>query len=1204
MIVKYPENFLTLRWRREPSVLISQEYASLYQLRQTAVDKTDANMDSNLKLLEIEGHLTKAHELYFKHQYQQALDEYKSTQGLIYQLLDVSFPLATAQRPEIEFPVNKNIFSPLITSSLEFVEALALRTTEASFGPAFINVDENLTANLTPYGQLGINPADNIPRNVTYDSQLALTYAERGQWSRAEYFYKRAQTNLGSPDTQEKKTAKAALDLNLGGIYIQMGKTTLAKTFLEQASAGFKETHDAIGEAQAKLNMAAVVTKEGKTNEATTLLKEADQLIKTAKGTPQTSPSPSDSPTVLRTATATRITLGPAVRAETTVAPVAERIATISGTRIATTKPETLSTLPEAQGTAITYRQPTKGAGWTQQQVETQAESTERIYAKELGLLVGGTVLKVKWTAGTVVPAQQIISNIYEWRIAQKSLKDVIWPHQLPSDFAVQLPHIYLYVIPVAMGDCYHALGEYSTAEACYLKAADYQYINENLEIPNLWKKIAENVSEWGDMLYKDDEYEEALNIYHKVLEPPGTASVIWQESPLYKHPKLKLVGDTVEAMLTNYAVTGVGDMNPSLAAVIFEIRAKIMQLHAGLDFLGMPANIVPIWSFDYLQNVARYFTQQAILAEREFVNFWDKAENEALTRQQLMDAQTLGEAEYSLAIEQREAAEAEKQVYVAGEDLAKLRAQNSAKNRNDYANLSSQRIYYDAAIATLGAGSNVDWGTIEEHIRRLQEEGRTSGERGQLIGARTLARGRMTQEYELKAMDRQTAELQQGVVMAKAQSAVADARVDVAKQMEEVARLRKEAAANNLAAFNNQFFTPEVWYSMGSFMRSISKSYLFMAIRIARMMQQAYNFENDLHRHFIKTNYSMNTLKGLLAGDALLLDIDSFTYDLLTTIKRKEIPMKQTISLAERYAYLFETELRRTGKMEFETRIEDFDLSFPGTYGRRIESLEIEIEGMLPKSGVKGTLTNCGISRYRTTDINRIKFRIQPKETLLLSEYRIKEDAIVFPADPRTLKIFEGAGVTGSWILEIPRSTNDIDYNSITDIRLTFYYHTRFDSALETAVKANLNTYAALNLRSRTVPLRWAFPDSFFHFQDTGKLSFLLDPMYFSFNEVNPKIRNISILIVTENTVDPTAWKIRLGVPAHPDTISASPNSDGEITAEGPWQPLATGTAIGDYTFEIRADENPELAENGTLKLDNISNIILILEYEYTPRV
>jgi hypothetical protein len=109
-----------------------------------------------------------------------------------------------------------------------------------------------------------------------------------------------------------------------------------------------------------------------------------------------------------------------------------------------------------------------------------------------------------------------------------------------------------------------------------------------------------------------------------------------------------------------------------------------------------------------------------------------------------------------------------------------------------------------------------------------------------------------------------------------------------------------------------------------------------------------------------------------------------------------------------------------------------------------------------------------------------------------------------------------------------------------------------------------------------------------------------------FPFNELQPQIRHLALLATTAPDTDPTGWQLRFGVPGHPDTIAASPNAEGEIavTASHPWQPLLGGPALGEYLVEIRPEENPGLVEDGKLKLDAIRNLVLIVEYAYTPRV
>src|SRR5581483_10381297 len=128
-------------------------------------------------------------------------------------------------------------------------------------------------------------------------------------------------------------------------------------------------------------------------------------------------------------------------------------------------------------------------------------------------------------------------------------------------------------------------------------------------------------------------------------------------------------------------------------------------------------------------------------------------------------------------------------------------------------------------------------------------------------------------------------------------------------------------------------------------------------------------------------------------------------------------------------------------GVMDFETNIDDFDLKYPGTYAGRIQAVEVEVVGIVPATGISGTLTNNGISFYRlpsdlwsTQDDSGLKPRIQSKETLVLSDYSVRTDGLLQPPDQRMTRIFQGAGVASSWRLELPKSVNDLNYGALTD--------------------------------------------------------------------------------------------------------------------------------------------------------------------------
>ncbi|MCK4257371.1 MAG: hypothetical protein KAX49_00240 [Halanaerobiales bacterium] len=1160
MNLKFSENFLSLRWRRLPSELITSE------ILQFELDNENSESNSQKKLLEIEQQLTKAHELYFDKQYQQAIETYKNVQSMIFQRLFAkdssdSSNNSSNLKLDLDILVNQRLFEPVIAYGLKVIEGLKPVREEIDL-ELIEDMPVQVIDSLILNNNIGVNFVSQSPKDAIFYGQLAAKLVREKEWEKAELFYKRALKALGKAETPELQTIRASIALSLGAIYTVKGELDKASRYMRYSSKYYQIAKDRIGEAQINFNLAAIYAKQRVLDKAKIFLKKAQDLSQELES------------------------------------------ATVANTHI--------------QKVSDYFSVKSLGAGlnasfpvvfWSG---KNSGVSTKRLpirkprMKKKLGVYIGNRLVTTEWDAKGSIPKEQIVNQIYKWRINRTKLEEITFNYQLQSDFAVQLPHIYYYIIPTALGDCYHAIGEYNTAESYYLKVANYEYINTQIEIPDLWIKLANNVLAWGDSLYKNSDYTESMDIYRKVVDLPGSGDVVWAKSYLYKHSKLRLVGNKVKSMLEKYENGVIEAINPKLKTIVLEVRARLLQLEANLDFWGMPMDIIPIWSFEYLQTVARYFAGQAVQAEREFVHFWDRGETESLTRQQVEQGVALVTGELELAGRRKESAEDELAIYQAGKELATLRKNNAQDNYYDYSSLSAQRIYADAAIATLGSGSSVDWDKIEKHIRELQEEGRTSGKTGHLIGARTLERGRKTREYELGSMKRQINELGLSEEMANKQWDAARTRVEVADQMEVIAKLKKEFAEESLAAFDNQLFTPDVWYQMGLFMRGISNSYLYMALNIAKMMQKAYNFENGLKRHYIKEDYSTNTIKGMFAGDALLLDIDSFTHDLITSVHKKEIPIKHTFSLVESYPYLFETQFRQSGKMEFETRIEDFDLAYPGTYGRKIKKIEISIQGILPKDGIKGTLTNGGINRYRTTNFDEVKFRIQPKETLILSEYRVKEDAIIFPDDSTKLGLFEGVGVIGSWALEIPRFSNDLDFNMITDISITFYYNARYDERLEHRVREEFATLDGMNQKSRIIPLRWAFPDRYFYFQDTGKLEFMLDPSYFPFNELNPKIRNLNVLIITEPEIDPESLVVRFCTPNHNNTIKAKPNSKGEIavTNNHPWQPLLMETAVGDYHLEISKEENPQLNKDGAFKLEGIKNIVLILEYDFTPRM
>ena len=185
-------------------------------------------------------------------------------------------------------------------------------------------------------------------------------------------------------------------------------------------------------------------------------------------------------------------------------------------------------------------------------------------------------------------------------------------------------------MIPQALGDCYQQLGNFQRAEEYYLQAAAYTYINLALEAPAPWVRLAQNALLWGDHLYRQEQIDACKEVYGKVVGSDGTAPA----GPLYD--LVAFAGPATEAkkVLAAIADSASAGVDPGLALPIVTIWQRWQYLLGGLDYYG--TSYTPIFTFEYLQQVALGFAQQAIQAEQEYVNFQVHAEAEAATRRGL----------------------------------------------------------------------------------------------------------------------------------------------------------------------------------------------------------------------------------------------------------------------------------------------------------------------------------------------------------------------------------------------------------------------------------------------------------------------------------------------------------------------------------------------------------------------------------------
>lgn len=1206
MPTKYLENVATLHYVSASYEAISAEHDKWLDIaaKEGIYQKTDTK--NQVKLSAIQLNFAKANNLFYKKKFQEALKTYQYVQGLVFQLLYPTYKPWYVHTSAMAIPINNQLFDPILKVGSEMAVSLPPENIQSAV--SYVSL-KSLPGDVQKYAQqyeaVGINTSgDKMSRAVRDSTMLGVEYAKSGDWKHAEVFFKQGLDALSNADTMDAKQAKASLQLNLGAVYTQAGNLNEARRYLAAAAAGFESGNDMLGVSQTKLNLAAVLNKEGKAGEAAALSKEANAIAHTAdQSVAQLKAfAAENTANALSSAAASAATKAESVSAVTDTAVLTngnghKELSTsatafkgsLSDVQIGTTiKPSAIYDLAASNGGGVLFRLPNQGDGWITQDLEGNIEKNQKIAAKELGVVRGDEVMKFKWTEAAGINQAEVKTAYYEKRVDLTTLDAVNIGYYLATDIAINLPHMYLYQLPVCLADCYHHLGEFNKAQDQYQKAAAYQYINVNIEVPALWIRMGRNYLEWGNSFYKNDEIQKALDVYKNVITPDDQTP----DSPLYKD-KMNTYGVKVSALIAAIADPDAADLNPDAVNIVLDSRNRLRMIRAGLDYSGFPTNYFPIFKFDYLQSVATYFAQQAIQAEREYINFTAHGEDEEMTREQLQQSVELSKAQVDLAEKQVEHAQAELDVNMENAALAALRLQNAKDQKEEYADVSYETTALEAASVFASGPEGYEVSYTYYSPSEGKDVTLSGSDAYKVMEDAAWRKGMLSREMELSNMDRNIAELDANQQLANAQVDMAQVGVEVANQQKKIAEMNEKHSQELLNSFESQTFTPEVWFQLGTRMLYISKTYLQRAIGIAKKMQKAYELETGRALNTIKSDYNTNIISGLLSADYLLNDINYFTIDRINNSKSKDIPVKQMFSLSELNPTGFQTTFKNTGRLQFETALADFDMAYPGAYLRKIKKIEMVVEGLIPPGGVHGTLSNSGISRDRKKNGDAF-YRIQPHETLYLSNYNPRADVVIFQPDQRVLDVFENCGVATSWTLDMPMAANDLNYQTISDVKMIVYYTAQYDTLLENNIKATLPATGSKNM---ALPFRIVFPDEYFSFIDSGELKFKLLATDFAYNEINQVVKNISLKVVTDGI--PAAnlkfTVIQEAVNAQAVTDAAGVMRSDSTDAANPLNVFIDKETNKEWTIQLME------ADNAGLDRTKIKDLFLFMEYSFT---
>jgi len=1214
----YQENFYTFQNIRKNSQELRVEIEGLIEIQ---------DFDQAL-LREIELHLTLGHEHFHAKRYQLALKEYLLAQGLIYKLLEPEAPVYPGIKTETFVKVDH--FESLIFEIIERLKRYK-EFTHYPFPPIIDPIDPidpSPEVILTHLHGLGISAPEPTPNDPMRQINIAVELAKAGQFERSVTILTEVLVQIG----EEQTYAHALAEENLGIIFSQTGKMGEAQKSFQTAISIYTTLNMSKELGGALENQAAMWSLSGNVAEAIGSLNGARQTYEAAAAQAQGenklfssdgfvriateghAENPNVSDSVQRQADTSEY-LNASIRIQSQINDLKHVQSRGFFLGRLWQKLQRSIEAPASANFQMQYRQ--------EQNFSFKKEDMKN-YSFPKGSATNQRILKIfaAEKASATASAQpkilqynlnesdlpsRLVKDYYESRVGALDLDSLginAFPSNSPLRFEVDLPHHYFFTIHLCLGKVYTALGRFEDALQSLHVARDYPYLNRNIEAPLLWMQIAEVYIAWGNYFYRRDDRLTAREKYLKVIFVE-LEDVHLPNSELYSPGVFNRVKENVLDLIPVLDGGHLPAINPEIERIVREAYMRLRMIEGGLNWFGVPASPVTIFRFKYLQSVARYFAEQAINAEREYINFWTNAERETQTMMQLEQAVEV--AEDSVELENRRLTEAEamRDVAEAALEVANIRLDNIEDRKDQYSTLGRDIIALDTATAHASGGFTDTDGGYDVYLNSAGGTVDLGDEDYVIMKNAANRRGNIQYALEMANMDRAIAELTASVASAEAQLQLAEVRVSVAQQGKAIAETRKRHADENLEFAQNKVFTPELWFNLAQALKEISSVYLQRAVEISFLMQDAYNFEFDQTLRIIKSDYtSRNELSGLLAGNFLLTDIDYFIYHRITQVTQKALPTKVNWSLGQSNPFIL-YEFRQTGKAKFEISVDDLDEMFPGSYLSKLQTVEIIIEGLIGADGIHGIFSNSGISLFRTKDGEK-KARIQPRETMLLSSYNLRNDAIVFRPSEEIRGIFEDSGVATSWDLEIPRGTNDLNYNAIRDIRIVFYFESFYNSLLAENVTAALPVNGTW---SRSYSVLTEFPDAFFRFQDTGELFFDIRKADFPYNHDNVLATGINIMVLPDSEHGRVAT-LRLKHPDDPDPVAFTTNNETGVfssDADNPANPLNSfigNSPLSDWLLSMDFENNPDFIEDEVPpRVKGIKDIIISLNYNYQRR-
>lgn len=233
------------------------------------------------------------------------------------------------------------------------------------------------------------------------------------------------------------------------------------------------------------------------------------------------------------------------------------------------------------------------------------------------------------------------------------------------------------------------------------------------------------------------------------------------------------------------------------------------------------------------------------------------------------------------------------------------------------------------------------------------------------------------------------------------------------------------------------------------------------LAFDVAKKAERCFGHELGSSTTFLDFGYWDSLQKGLMSADALLHDIKRMEVAYLDQNKREyEITKNLSLLQLDPAALI---QLKTTGRCVVQVPETVFDLDHPGHYMRRHKSVGLSIPCVAgPYTSMSCKLSLIG-NRYRKSTAARQgaatdkdKYQEQPgnDERFIYNVGSIQSiatstgqsDGGMFELNFRDERYlpFEGTGAVATWLLELPATFRQFDYDTISDVILHLRYTAR----------------------------------------------------------------------------------------------------------------------------------------------------------------